>query len=95
MAPLSASSAHQSSLLTDPETFARSYRVGHVLGKGGFGTVYAAIRLRDNLPVAIKHVPKNSVTSWGQVSRVSIFCCCCQKQCQKQVATLNDTSRMT
>ncbi|XP_071450928.1 serine/threonine-protein kinase pim-1-like [Hetaerina americana] len=49
------------------EPFECAYREGNVLGKGGYGIVYAGIRQRDGLSVAIKKVNKYKVSDWTVV----------------------------
>merc|ERR1719341_263982 len=59
---------------SDPVAFEELYKVGPVLGKGGFGIVYAGIRAKDGQKVAIKHVAKAKIKEWGKigVSRVPL-----------------------
>ncbi|XP_062367968.1 serine/threonine-protein kinase pim-1-like [Cinclus cinclus] len=43
------------------------YQLGSLPGRGGFGSVWAATRLSDGAPVAIKRVPRNRVRHWGEL----------------------------
>jgi serine/threonine protein kinase len=56
----------------DFDDFHENYSLGVILGRGGFGTVYAAVRNRDGLAVAVKHILKNRVQSWGKVRKIFV-----------------------
>ncbi|XP_028323294.1 serine/threonine-protein kinase pim-2-like isoform X1 [Gouania willdenowi] len=43
------------------ENFKKVYKEQNLLGKGGFGSIYAGIRLNDDKSVALKHIPKAKV----------------------------------
>uniref|UniRef100_G1PD38 Serine/threonine-protein kinase pim-2 n=3 Tax=Myotis TaxID=9434 RepID=G1PD38_MYOLU len=57
----------------DREAFEAEYRLGPLLGKGGFGTVFAGHRITDRLQVAIKVIPRNRVLGWSTLSE-SVTC---------------------
>lgn len=63
------------------EPFEKAYRIGTLLGKGGFGTVFSGVRIRDNLNVAIKHIAREKVTNWGQLNnqRIPLEICLLRK----------------
>ena len=49
------------------QVFEKAYKLGPLLGKGGFGTVYAGERTKDSLAVAIKVIKKAKITQWCKV----------------------------
>ena len=52
-----------------PRKLEKQYKVGEILGKGGFGTVYAGVRRKDGKAVAIKQIDKLKVPAMKMVSR--------------------------
>ncbi|XP_064257930.1 serine/threonine-protein kinase pim-1-like [Passer domesticus] len=49
------------------EALQERYRLGSLLGRGGFGSVWSATRLSDGAPVAIKRVPRDRIRHWSEL----------------------------
>uniref|UniRef100_A0A8C5TIT3 Serine/threonine-protein kinase 1 n=1 Tax=Malurus cyaneus samueli TaxID=2593467 RepID=A0A8C5TIT3_9PASS len=49
------------------EALKERYRLGSLLGTGGFGSVFSGTRLADGAPVAIKYVSRDRVRFWGEL----------------------------
>ena len=62
-------------------SFKHQYEVKYLLGQGGFGRVYAGVRIRDKLPVAIKQVFKINIQNWGMLNgqRIPLEICLLKK----------------
>ncbi|KAI1230924.1 Serine/threonine-protein kinase pim-1, partial [Lamprotornis superbus] len=52
----------------EKEPLEQLYRVGPLLGSGGFGSVFSGTRLADGAPVAIKRVARDRISQWGELS---------------------------
>ncbi len=55
------------------DLFYKQYLLGKRIGKGGFGTIFSAIRKLDSMPVAVKVIPKSKVTQWYTASSLQEF----------------------
>ncbi|KAI1721264.1 protein kinase domain-containing protein [Ditylenchus destructor] len=48
--------------------FKKQYRLKGEMGQGGFGVVYKAVRISDDLPVAVKFIERRHVREWGKIN---------------------------
>jgi serine/threonine protein kinase len=57
--------------------FKKGYRLKGEMGSGGFGIVYRAVRICDDLPVAVKFIERRHVREWGKLNdeRVPLEIC--------------------
>ena len=46
------------------DTLGDTYAVGELIGKGGFGEVFAGQRISDGIPVALKVILSRKVVYW-------------------------------
>ncbi|CAD5221889.1 unnamed protein product [Bursaphelenchus xylophilus] len=67
----------------DIKIFKHEYQIEDEIGKGGFGTVYSALRLRDQAPVAVKFIERQKIFEWGQIK---------EKQVPKEIFMLSLTT---
>ncbi|KAF8358571.1 prk-2 [Pristionchus pacificus] len=48
--------------------FRKNYKLKGEIGRGGFGIVYRAVRLSDEMPVAVKFIDRRGIKEWGKIS---------------------------
>jgi len=46
----------------------QEYRIDHMLGQGGFGTVYAGMRMVDSHPVAVKQINRQNIKNYDIIN---------------------------
>ena len=51
------------------DLFYKEYALGRQIGEGGFGIIFAAVRRKDQRPVAVKVVKKAKVSQWYDLKK--------------------------
>lgn len=66
--PTTTINTNTSTIPQNSAPFESQYRMCKIIGRGGFGSVFAGIRLRDQMPVAIKQLKKTKIRNWDSAS---------------------------
>ncbi|XP_026124909.1 serine/threonine-protein kinase pim-2-like [Carassius auratus] len=54
------------------EHFEKQYKMGSLLGSGGFGSVFSGQRISDGLQVAIKQISRDRIQQWASLPGTAI-----------------------